>query len=340
MDRQGYVENKAFRQLQDIVRAGIEFLAVIDKKDQLQREYLKVEQERLNFKTEINEAKQYVESSSDMPVKVKRQLIHQFSRIETQFESLDQSHVKARESIELMGSLGVVAGFMTHESQRIFRDIERLVKRFSDFADEHKTPELVELVDTAKESLNELLAHLDYTDTFIKGIQGGQIQEFKAKPQVDRIIQKFGNFAKNRGIIIENKINPDVISAPTLVALYSGVLLNLYTNALKAVLARGNPDAPRKIQFRAWNETGWHIVQVIDNGVGIPPSLEDRIWDPLFSTTSAGVDPLGSGMGLGLSIIKRLVTSIKGKIALAPPPKGFSTCFEVRYKRGRTKNEQ
>jgi signal transduction histidine kinase len=336
MDRQGYVENKAFLQLQNIVRAGIEFLAVIDKKDQLRREYQKVEQERLSFKEEINEAKQYVESSIDMPVRVKRQLIHQFKRIETQFEDLDQAHIKARESIELMSTLGVVAGFMTHESQRIFRDIGRLIAKFSEFSKVYEDPELVELIETAKASLKELKGYLDYTDTFIKGIHVGQIQEFKARPQVERIIQKFGKFVENRGIIIENKIDPDVNSAPTLVTLYSGILLNLYTNALKAVLARRDPNTPRKIQFRAWNEAGWHIVQVIDNGIGIPPSLEDRIWDPLFSTTSSGVDPLGSGMGLGLSIIKRLITSIKGKIALISPPEGFSTCFEVRFKQGRT----
>jgi signal transduction histidine kinase len=212
-----------------------------------------------------------------------------------------------------------------------------LVATFSEFSKVNEDPELIELIETAKASLKELKGHLDYTDTFIKGIQVGQIQEFKARLQVERIIQKFGKFAENRGIIIENKIDPDVNSAPTLVTLYSGILLNLYTNALKAVLARRDPNTPRKIQFRAWNEAGWHIVQVIDNGVGIPPSLEDRIWDPLFSTTSSGVDPLGSGMGLGLSIIKRLITSIKGEITLVSPPEEFSTCFEVRFKRGRTK---
>jgi signal transduction histidine kinase len=338
MDRQGYVENKAFQQLQDVVRAGIEFLAVTDKKDQLRRESLRVDQERMNFKKEVTEAKRYIESSTEMPVNIKRQLVQRFNRIESQFDELDQYHIKARESIELMGTLGAVAGFMTHESQRIFRAMKRLVKRFSKFASESGDNELLELTKEANENLKELAGYLEYTDTFIKGIHIGEIQEFKASPQVDRIIQKFGNFAQKRGIIIENKIDTNINAAPTLVTLYSGVLLNLYTNALKAVLARKDPSVPRRIQFRAWNDTEWHVVQILDNGVGIPPSLVDRIWDPLFSTTSTGVDTLGSGMGLGLSIVKRLVNSIKGKITLVPPPKEFSTCFEVRLKRGRMKD--
>ncbi len=235
MDRQGYVENKAFRQLQDIVRAGVEFLAVTDKKDQLRREELRVEQERQKFKTTIIEARQYVESSTEMSANVKRQLIQQFGRIETQHEALDQYHIKARESIELMGTLGAVAGFMTHESQTIFDVMKKLIEKFSVFASEYRNAELLELVSQSKENLRELHGHLEYTNTFIKGIHRGEVQEFRASPQVGRIIQKFGNFAKRRGIIVENKIGPDVVTAPTLVTIYSGILLNLYTNALKAV---------------------------------------------------------------------------------------------------------
>ncbi len=40
------------------------------------------------------------------------------------------------------------------------------------------------------------------------------------------------------------------------------------------------------IVIRAWNERGAHYVEVSDNGVGIPPELKKRIWDPLYTTTS------------------------------------------------------
>lgn len=332
MDRQGYVDNKAFRQVYKIVRAGLEFLAVVDKKDQLRREELRLENERKEFKREIKEALKHIEGDIQIPGEVKTRIIRSYKRLENQFENIEKYHREARESLEIMSNLGVVAGFMTHESQRIFRDIERLLNKLSDYSLNLNDKELKNLIEETEKTLSEFKGYLEYTDTFIKGIHEGKTQQFKVFPQVERIINKFGNFAINRGIEVRNEINPGLISAPTMVTVYSGILLNLYTNALKAVLSKSEVGEPRRIVFRAWNEPGWHVVQVLDNGIGIPPSLVERIWDPLFSTTASGKNPLGSGMGLGLSIIKRLITNLKGKIDLVDPPAGFKTCFEVRFR--------
>jgi signal transduction histidine kinase len=111
--------------------------------------------------------------------------------------------------------------------------------------------------------------------------------------------------------------------------LYSGLLLNLFTNALKAVIADSTPNRPHVICFKAWNEQKWHILEVLDNGIGIPPSLRNRIWDPLFTTTSNLNNPFGSGMGLGLSLIKKLLSDIGGSIDLVSAPPNFTTCFRV-----------
>ncbi len=331
MDRQGYVSNMAFKQIVDIVRAGLEFLAVADKRDQLRREEETLADERKEFKKGIGQAKRYIGDSTDIPNTVKRELVRSFNRLQGQFESIDKHHREARESIELMSTLGAVAGFMTHESKRLFRDIRNITHRFEGFAPSINDSELNELIEEAKDAITDFGGYLEYTDTFIKGVQVGKVDKFKAATQVDRIINKFGQFAKTRNIIVKNEIDKDLFSAPTLVALYSGVLLNLFTNAIKATLARKDIGLERQIVFRAWNEPNWHVVQVIDNGIGVPPSLSDRIWDPLFSTTTGGVDPVVSGMGLGLSIIRRLMDSIQGRIALVDPPAAFATCFEVRF---------
>jgi signal transduction histidine kinase len=115
-------------------------------------------------------------------------------------------------------------------------------------------------------------------------------------------------------------------------AVYSGVLLNLFTNALKAVLAVSASVKSPEVAIRAWNERGSHFLEVSDNGIGIPPELRKRIWDPLYTTTSDTGNPLGSGMGLGLTLTKQAVEDTGGKIMLADdPPPGFSTCFRVVY---------
>jgi signal transduction histidine kinase len=152
---------------------------------------------------------------------------------------------------------------------------------------------------------------------------------FSAKAQVQHIIDKFGHHAKSRGISIQNEINDDVRTPEIPIALYSGILLNLYTNALKAVIADSSSNKQRKICFKAWNEPKKHIIEILDDGIGIPPSLRKRIWDPLFTTTSNLNNPFGSGMGLGLSLIKKLLSDLGGSIVLINPPPKFTTCFKL-----------
>jgi signal transduction histidine kinase len=55
------------------------------------------------------------------------------------------------------------------------------------------------------------------------------------------------------------------------------------------------------------------LIQVEDNGEGIPPELLPRVFEPRFSTTT-------SGSGLGLAIVRRLVESWGGRIEVESEP--------------------
>ena len=127
-----------------------------------------------------------------------------------------------------------------------------------------------------------------------------------------------------------NEIASDIESSPVPVTIYSGILLNLLTNALKALIASKSSVRDLKVCFRAWNEKGKHIIEVLDNGIGIPETMRNRVWEPLYTTTSDSGNPLGSGMGLGLALVKQVVADLGGSIVLVyPAPAGFNTCFRV-----------
>ena len=66
-----------------------------------------------------------------------------------------------------------------------------------------------------------------------------------------------------------------------------------------------------------------------DNGAGIPPGTRRLIWDPLYTTTSNENNPLGSGMGLGLPLVKQIIEKLGGRIELVSPENGFATTFEI-----------
>jgi PAS domain S-box-containing protein len=99
------------------------------------------------------------------------------------------------------------------------------------------------------------------------------------------------------------------------------VFLNLLVNAADA-LPEGKADNEIVLSTRT-REDGWILVEVRDNGAGIPLELQSRIFDPFFTTKA-----VGKGTGLGLAVCHAIVTSIDGKISCESAP-GKGTLFQV-----------
>jgi len=77
----------------------------------------------------------------------------------------------------------------------------------------------------------------------------------------------------------------------------SQVWTNLIDNAVDA-----SPEGA-KVEIATWSEPEWLVVCIGDHGPGISPDVLPRIFEPFFTTK-----PQGSGTGLGLEIVHRIVT--------------------------------
>ena len=108
------------------------------------------------------------------------------------------------------------------------------------------------------------------------------------------------------------------------------VFTNLLTNAFEALDGRGRIAIKAVVEAVAQDPafaldeqapTPTLIVDVSDDGPGVPPELSDRIFDPFFTTK-----PQGSG--LGLPIVRKIVDAHDGRIDLTSTP-GHGTRFRV-----------
>ena len=99
------------------------------------------------------------------------------------------------------------------------------------------------------------------------------------------------------------------------------MLLNLLLNALREV-PRGGTIV---IETTRRGDHAW--ISVADNGRGIPPEIAGRIFDPMFSASR-------DGCGIGLSVVRRIVESHGGEIAVDTSTEG--TRFRVRLQGGET----
>ncbi|MFT5992110.1 MAG: signal transduction histidine kinase/ActR/RegA family two-component response regulator [Flavobacteriales bacterium] len=110
------------------------------------------------------------------------------------------------------------------------------------------------------------------------------------------------------------------------------VIVNLLLNAGHAVASLETEQA--QVSLAAWtSREGYAVIEVEDNGVGIPEENLSRIFEPFFTTRS-----LGDGTGLGLHVCRRIVDALGGRldvrstpgrttfrVTLLPPPQSNTT---------------
>jgi len=77
------------------------------------------------------------------------------------------------------------------------------------------------------------------------------------------------------------------------------VLLNILTNALDAIASKAEKQSfPNPtITIKTGVVDQQCLIQICDNGMGMPPEIVDKIFNPFFTTK-----PIGQGTGLGLSV--------------------------------------
>lgn len=96
--------------------------------------------------------------------------------------------------------------------------------------------------------------------------------------------------------------------------------MNLLSNAAQALDSTDEPSVT--IETRGGSEQV--VVTISDNGPGIPPEIQSKIFDPFYTTK-----PVGQGTGLGLSICHSIVERHGGQILLDSSP-GEGTSFTVK----------
>ena len=120
-----------------------------------------------------------------------------------------------------------------------------------------------------------------------------------------------------RGITVERDYAPDLPKIMAYGSELNQVWTNLIDNAADAMNGNG------KLGIRTSRESDFIVVEIRDNGPGIPEEIKSRIFEPFFTTKG-----VGAGTGLGLDFVYRIVTSIRGLISVTSVP--GDTRFEVR----------
>jgi signal transduction histidine kinase len=107
-----------------------------------------------------------------------------------------------------------------------------------------------------------------------------------------------------------------------LIEAYGSELNQVWTNIIDNAIGAMNGQG--KIILRTRQAGQWVVVEIEDNGPGIPAAIQGQIFDPFFTTK-----PPGEGTGLGLNISYNIIVQQhKGEISVVSQP--GRTCFQVK----------
>ena len=115
--------------------------------------------------------------------------------------------------------------------------------------------------------------------------------------------------ARSKSVAITVEVEPDLPRVRGFVGELNQIWANLIDNALDAV-----PDSGQ-VEVTANREQQRVVVRIVDNGGGIPPEVRAHLFVPFFTTK-----PVGKGTGLGLDIVRRLVTHNDADIEVETTP--------------------
>lgn len=172
-----------------------------------------------------------------------------------------------------------------------------------------------------KEITHKLLSFARKTDPVVKHIQLNDLIE-----EVVALSQQRAKYA-NVKIVTELKEDlPDVSVSPSEV---QQVLLNLINNSLDAMDGKGGT-----VEVTTRIDEPYVVVDVADQGTGIPQANLARVFDPFFTTK-----PVGKGTGLGLSICYGIIKKMGGEISVNSAV-GIGTTFHIRIPLSKEDNSE
>jgi signal transduction histidine kinase len=121
-------------------------------------------------------------------------------------------------------------------------------------------------------------------------------------------------------------LDPDLPKIKGLPADISQAVLNLVVNAAHAVSERfAGTEDKGVIMLKTYAEDGNAVIEITDNGGGIPKNIQSRVFDPFYTTKA-----VGKGTGQGLAIVHSVVVEKHGGVVDLQSEPGQGATFTIR----------
>ena len=260
-------------------------------------------------------------------------IVKRMERMGEEKDELGQQLIRAGRLAEL----GEMAAGFAHEINNPLQIIkneqalmEVILSELKDTGELKQSESLTELEDSIGQIDVQIGRCAEITQAILKfGRKSEPIsQDLNLKVFIPEITAMVKKNASVHGITITQKIAEDLPPIHGDATQLQQVLLNLFNNALDAIVEKQGSLGGELIIRSEQKENGDVVISVEDNGCGISPENLKKVFAPFFTTK-----PVGKGTGLGLSVCYGIIESMGGIMEVSSQI-GVGTKFMVHLPAG------
>ncbi len=357
-NREGFLYSDAVNELKDFVRFAVDwstiyrsyYLHTRKKADsETARERLEaVTGEKIEKGKEVESAVDYIRKevehiSTFLPEQEKVSLkksVHDAVKLILSHSRASQEELS---HLRLIASTSTLLLIFSHEVKDLLGELEtskntmhNLEAKLPD-SERFKLKKLGETFDGLKIRLQELLEM-----TSLVGIDSRKEKpkQLALHERVVRAVDIFSLIINKYEIEVDyDQVPHNIVFKAILEAELYAILLNVLSNSIKSVIAAGGP---RKIRITAGRSEGKTVIKFSDTGIGLEPARYDEVFIPfisdpggrLYTRLNDMLNPedkyiVGTGSGLGLSIVREIVRARNGRVFFKEPEGEWKTQLEM-----------
>lgn len=325
--RERLLENEAFNELRSFVRLGIDWMTV---------EYARHVQERSEREKrsesdplhQLLAVRERIEKTPELGRETKMEVLQALTLATRGIEAKEHEQISELSMIRVLASVGTMVVIFDHELRAtidalrgIHTDLREFMSCLHREADRAKLSELLLQLEKWTESVQEQGAQVGLLLSKRARIRRRQLA---LRQVVEEMVGPFRRYMDEMEIKFSNDVPPDLRTPPMFECELQSILLNLQTNALKAV----KRQQVRKIRVRGARSADAVVILFEDTGVGVDSKMTEAVFKP-FVTTSEPDPVLGVGTGLGLKIVRDLVEVYGGTARFAGPQAEWKARLEI-----------
>ncbi len=209
------------------------------------------------------------------------------------------------EAVNAMNNLGYMFSGIRHELGNPINSIKTAVMVLKDNYAHYSGDVVAEFLDRVLSDIGRVEALLRDLKNF-SIYETPDLQNVNVPSFMENLLSIVTTDFSNRGIQVRTFFRPDAEWALIDPRALQHVMLNILTNAMDAARGRQSPQVAISVQ-RAGDRI---VITIKDNGCGIPEDFKHHLFKPFFTTKKHGT-------GLGLVIMKNMMTKMDGTIEIA-----------------------